>query len=159
MKVAIVHDSIFGNTASIAGAIADALRAAHDVALLPVGEAGSLDVAGLDLLIVGSPTRGFRPTPAVSEYAEGLDANKLSGKRAAAFDTRIAAEDIHPAPLRWVVEAGGYAADRIAGALAHKGCVSAGTPGGFVVTGTEGPLREGEIERAKAWALGLVNPA
>ncbi|MEQ1899875.1 MAG: flavodoxin domain-containing protein [Devosia sp.] len=159
MKIAIVHDSIFGNTAKIAEAIADALRPGNEVALLPVGEAKSLALAGLDLLVVGSPTRGFRPTPAISEYTEGLDSAQLAGTRTAAFDTRIAAEDIHPAPLRWVVEAGGYAADRIAASFANKGCVSAGTPGGFVVTGTEGPLREGEIARARDWALGLARVA
>ena len=30
------------------------------------------------------------------------------------------------------------------------------TPEGFIVTDTEGPLREGELERAAEWARGLL---
>jgi len=155
MKIGIVYDSVFGNTAEIARAIAAELEAAHEVRLVPVAEAGTLDTAGMDLLIVGSPTRGFRPTPATTEFIGGLAA-PAAGRSAAAFDTRLNPEDIHPAPLRWVVQAGGYAADRIATELGEKGYGHKGTPGGFLVTGTEGPLKPGEVERAKAWARSLV---
>ena len=41
-------------------------------------------------------------------------------------------------------------------ALEKKGGTLAGSPGGFYVTGGEGPLKEGEVERAAAWAKGLV---
>lgn len=156
MAIVIVYDSVFGNTAQIATAIRDALADSHPVRLLAVTEAGGLDLSDVELLIVGSPTRGFRPTPAVSEFVEGLDAGKTAGRRAAAFDTRMSLDDIHPAPLRWVVDAGGYAADRIAGMLAHRGTTPAGAPAGFLVGGTEGPLKPGEIERAKAWAKTLI---
>ena len=154
MKIGIVYDSVFGNTAEIAKAIAVELQALHEVRLAPVAEAGSLDAAAMDLLIVGSPTRGFRPTPAIAEFIGGLSA--AADRSAAAFDTRMNPEDIHPAPLRWVVQAGGYAADRISVELAEKGYGLKGTPGGFLVTGTEGPLKQGEVERAKEWARSLV---
>lgn len=159
MAIVIVYDSIFGNTAQIAKAIASELETSHSVRLLPVTDAKSLDLTDAELLIVGSPTRGFRPTPATSEFVEGLDAKAASGKRAVAFDTRIGLEDIHPAPLRWVVDAGGYAAQRIDAMLVHKGFTIGGTPEGFVVTGTEGPLKPGEVERARAWAKTLVAQA
>ncbi len=155
MKIGIVYDSVFGNTAEIARAIAAELEAAHEVRLVPVAEAGAFDSTGVDLLIVGSPTRGFRPTPATTEFISGLVA-AAAGRSAAAFDTRLNPEDIHPAPLRWVVQAGGYAADRIATELGEKGYSHKGTPGGFLVTGTEGPLKPGEVERAKAWARSLM---
>lgn len=154
MKVGIVYDSVYGDTAQIAKAMAAALEGSHEVRLAPVAEAASVDMAAMDLLIVGSPTRGFRPTPAIAEFVAGLKVP--AGQKAAAFDTRMNPGDIHPAPLRWMMDAGGYAADRIAVALGEKGCTLTGAPGGFLVGGAEGPLKPGEIERAAAWARALV---
>jgi hypothetical protein len=65
---------------------------------------------------------------------------------AAAFDTRMSA--------RWV-RVFGYAADRIASALKRKGWTAAARAEGFYVTGKEGPLKEGELERATAWARAI----
>lgn len=158
MSIAIVYDSIFGNTGEVARAIAAALGPAGDVSLVPVHEAKSLDLSGVELLIVGSPTRGFRPTPAISEFVEGLD-SVARGQAAAVFDTRLDLETINPPPLRWVVDAGGYAADRVATMLQRHGFALRGALGGFLVTGTEGPLKAGELERARAWASSLVTTA
>jgi hypothetical protein len=124
------------------------------VRLLPVAEAKDLALDGIDLLIVGSPTRGFRPTPAIDEFAGGVASGH--GHRAAVFDTRLDAEEIHPAPLRWVVHAGGYAAQRIAQDLERRDFVIAGEAG-FLVTGTEGPLKAGEPARAAEWARSLLS--
>jgi menaquinone-dependent protoporphyrinogen IX oxidase len=57
MRIAIVYDSVFGNTAEIAKAIASAAAELGEVTLVPVREAQSLDPATFDLLLVGSPTR------------------------------------------------------------------------------------------------------
>lgn len=152
MPILIVYDSIFGNTGQIARAMADELNTTHQTRLASVQEARDIDLGGLDLLIVGSPTRGFRPTPEIQEFASRPD---LSG-RAATFDTRIDLDTIEPAPLRWVVQAGGYAAERLARELSEQGCTIVGEPAGFVVTGQEGPLKPGETERAAQWARGLV---
>lgn len=154
MNVTIVYDSIFGNTATIATQMAAALEADHSVTQLPVAEAGDLDTRSIDLLIVGSPTRGFRPTPAIDQFVGGVALGH--GRRAAVFDTRLNPEDIHPAPLRWVVNAGGYAAQRIAQDLERQGYGIAGSAG-FLVTGAEGPLKEGEVERAREWVRSLVS--
>lgn len=155
MRIAIAYDSVFGNTARIATGIAEALRERNDVRPITVQEARDANLIDIDLLIVGSPTRGFRPTPSISEYVEGLGTIG-EGRSAAAFDTRIDLDTIQPPPLRWVVDAGGYAASRIAGSLARHGFANIGGEPGFFVSGTEGPLRDGEIERAARWALGLV---
>lgn len=153
MRIAIVYDSVFGNTAEIARAVARGAADAGEVTLLAVGEAQTFAPAHFDLVIVGSPTRGFAPTPAISEFLGSLAGG--SG-RAAAFDTRLDLDEIHPAPLRWVVQVGGYAASRIADALRQKGYTVIDPAGDFVVTGTEGPLKAGELERAEAWGKGLA---
>ena len=155
MKVTIVYDSIFGNTEKIAKAIAQALQDSSDVRLVTVQEAKALDLTDTAMLIVGSPTRGFRPTPQISEYVEGLG-QIAPGKAAAAFDTRIDPETVNPPPLRWVVEAGGYAAPRVGTMLERHGFALNGRTDGFLVSGTEGPLRAGEIERAAEWAKSLI---
>jgi flavodoxin I len=46
----------------------------------------------------------------------------------------------------------GYAAEPIAAKLQKKGGTLAAPPEGFFVGGTEGPLKEGELERAAQWA-------
>lgn len=155
VNVTIVYDSVFGNTAEIARAVASALENAHAVRLMTVQEAREADLADTDLLIVGSPTRGFRPIPSVSEYVEGLGTVGM-GKAAAAFDTRIDLDTIQPPPLRWVVDAGGYASTRIASSLARHGFTVNGDAPGFIVSGTEGPLRAHEVERAAEWGRSLV---
>lgn len=156
MVVLVVFDSVFGNTAQVAKAIETALTPSVDVRLTAVADAGDDVLEGADLMIVGSPTRGFRPTPKMMEFVSGLDADRLNALPAATFDTRMDLADIHPAPLRWVVDAGGYAADVLAKALTRRGAVALGTPAGFLVGGTEGPLKPGEIERAEAWARDIL---
>ncbi len=153
MKIRIVYDSIFGNTALIAKAIADRLAAGHDVTASTVQEARGSDLVDTDLLIVGSPTRGFQPTPGIAEYLASLA--PMPGATAV-FDTRLDPETINPPPLRWVVEVGGYAADRMASALRHRGLAVRQEHGAFLVGGTEGPLNPGELERAADWASRLV---
>jgi flavodoxin len=149
----IVYDSMFGNTAAVAKAMGAALEAAgEEVRVLLVGDAKPEDVDGTDLVIMGSPTRGFRPTPAIQEFIGSLGNEKCTGLAAAAFDTRLDLETIHPTPLRWVIEVGGYASSRLQSELAEMGCTSAAESAGFMVLGTEGPLKEGELERAGEWA-------
>jgi hypothetical protein len=49
----------------------------------------------------------------------------------------------------------GYAAKPIAKSLVRKGDELIGEPSGFVVLGTEEPLRDGELDRAAEWAKSL----
>jgi flavodoxin len=155
MTTIIVYDSVFGNTAEVARAIGAELELSQSVRLVSLQEAKPADLDGADLVIFGSPTRGFRPTPAIQEFVGSVSA-RLSGMRAAAFDTRLDPDSIHPAPLRWVVEVGGYAADVLQNKLSEHGAKRAAEPAGFLVGGTEGPLKDGEIARARDWARGIA---
>jgi hypothetical protein len=49
-----------------------------------------------------------------------------------------------------------YAARRIADGLKKKGGELVVPPEGFYVEGTEGPLTEGELERAAYWAEQII---
>ena len=152
MKTLIVYDSVFGNTEKVAWAM-HAARTEAEVCKVSDVKPGQL--AGVELLIVGSPTRGFRPTAGMSGFVKNLPAQVLKGVKVAAFDTRIAEEDTPSGFLRFMIGLFGYAAKPIAGQLVMKGGQLAAPPEGFYVKGTEGPLKEGELERAAEWAKGI----
>jgi flavodoxin len=116
-KVLVIYDSVFGNTEKIAQAIAAALG----TQAMPVSQAEADQLRGLDLLVVGSPTRKFSPTEGISKLLNGLPKNHLAGARVAAFDTRIDLETIDSKVFRFVVDKGGYAAKTIAKSLEKKG--------------------------------------
>lgn len=151
MKVLIVYESFFGNTEKIALAMDKALGA-HNVETVRASEVKPERLAGLDLLIVGSPTRAFRPTKAITDFLKGIPSGGLKGVRVAAFDTRIALEDTKSRFLRFVVGIFGYAAKPISDKLVKKEGLLVIPPEGFFVKGSEGPLKEGELERAAGWA-------
>ena len=150
MKTLIIYDSVFGNTQKIAEAIGSALNAP----VQSVKNTTASQLAGLDLLIVGSPTRQFHATPETEAFLKGLPAGTLNGVKVAAFDTRIAAASIKFFLFRWMVQSN-YADKKIAAALAQAGGSLAGQQG-FIVKESEGPLQEGEAERAAAWAISLT---
>ena len=156
MKALVIYDSVFGNTEKVARAIAAGLGKKAAVELKRPAEVTLDGLAGYDLLLVGSPTRGFRATEATVALLKGLPAGCLKGRRAAAFDTRIDAKDIKQAALRFMVNTGGYAAQKIADRLKKAGAELAAAPEGFIVEATEGPLRSGELERAAAWGETLA---
>jgi hypothetical protein len=156
MKALVVYESMFGNTASVARAIAAGIRAHADVTCADVCSAPS--AVGMDLIVVGGPTHAFglsrpstrqdaarqgqtRPGTADVGVREWLDRSPaLTGASAAAFDTKI---DKPFLP--------GSAAHKAHRRLGRLGCRLVAPPESFRVTGTTGPLRPGEAERAERW--------
>ncbi len=147
MMVLIVYDSVYGNTEKIARAIAGAITPFGEVKVLRVGEVNPLELGAIDLLIVGSPTQGGKPTPAIQKFLSKIPANALKNINVASFDTRV---------KMLVAKLFGYAAGRIADSLKSKGGNLAAQPEGFIVKGNEGPLKEGELERAVGWTKGIL---
>lgn len=153
MKAMVVYDSAYGNTGQVAQAVGQALGAPEDVTIVRVGDAGPGDVAGRRLLVVGSPTQGFRPTKATRSFLKSIPQGGLKGVTVAAFDTRFPESKIEEIRiLAFLVKIFGYAAKPIADHLQKKGGTLAVPPEGFYVADTEGPLLEGELERAADWA-------
>ncbi|MGA9347749.1 MAG: flavodoxin family protein [Anaerolineae bacterium] len=159
MKALIVYDSFFGNTEQIAQAIGNALGSPEDVEILRVSNVKPEQLTGLKLLIVGSPTRGFRPTPAISNLLKSIPKNGLKGVKVAAFDTRFTMDEIESSVfiLPILVNIFGYAAKPTSDRLKKKGGELIIPPEGFFVEGTEGPLKEGELERAADWAKQIMS--
>ncbi len=65
MRAVIIYESMFGNTHSIANAIAKGLEPLDNVVVVPVVEAGRERSRDSDLLLVGGPTHfhGISRTP------------------------------------------------------------------------------------------------
>ena len=161
MKALVVYDSVFGNTEKVAQAegqaMGQALGSQAEVQTLRVGDVKPEHLTGLEALIVGSPTRAFSPTPAIKRWLNGLVPKSLKGVKVAAFDTRFDIESPGPAILKFLVKIFGYAAKPIGDRLTRKGGDLTLPPEGFYVEDTEGPLRDGELERAADWARQILS--
>lgn len=161
MKAVVVYESVWGNTAKVAQAIADGIG--PDVPALSTAEASYQQVADADLIVAGSPVWGFRlPTegarrnlgaherraprppdlsnPPLRNWLAGLPAG--SG-RAAAFETGI----------RLIP---GGATGTILKELRRTGRTRLVKGERFYVKGAYGPMREGELERARQWGAELA---
>ena len=154
MKALVVYDSVFGNTEQVAYALRDSLG--PDVEALRVGDVKHEQLVGLEYLIVGSPTRAFNPTKAITSFLKKIPGGSLRGVKVAAFDTRIDSEDVNSSVLNVFVRFFGYAAKPIGDRLQKKGGTLVASPKGFYVEDTEGPLKEGELELADAWIAGIL---
>jgi len=169
MRALVVYESIYGNTRAVAEAVAEGLAPLGEVQLRPVHEA---DDAGFDLLVAGGPTHMHGMTSSFSRRAavkageddgvsvepnagdeqglrQWLAKRTGNGRLAAAFDTRI---DRSPMLT-------GMAARSIARRLHRTGFTALADPESFFVEDSEGPLAEGELERARAWGASLAEKA
>lgn len=165
MRALVVYESMFGNTETIARAVAAGVGERYDVTVAEVGSAPRSVPEGTDLLVVGGPTHAFglsRPgtrADAAEQLGERRPVSRGSGLRewlaevppaaglpAATFDTHI--DKRFP----------GSAAKAARRRLTRRGydVVAAES---FHVSGTPGPLVDGEEARARAWGARLASRA
>ncbi len=145
MKTLVVYDSVYGNTQKIAEAIGGATGG--DAKVVKADQIDPTRLDPVDLLVVGSPTQGGRPTRPVQDFLAGLPEAAIRGLKVASFDTRYSGR---------FVKVFGFAADRIAGNLTSKGGNLVLPPMAFLISSKKGPLKEGELERAASLARELV---
>ena len=161
MKAIVVYESHWGNTAAIARAIAEGIGL--EARAMSTAEATREVIAGADLIVAGAPLLGFSlPTESMLQGLAGnagrdptppdlsrpsmrawLDALPQGSGRAAAFETRI-----------WWSP--GSAAKAILKRLEALGYRPVAKAQRFIVQGKYGPLRAGELQRAKAWGAELA---
>ena len=162
MKALVVFESMWGNTEQVARAVAEGLAGACEVDVLDVAAQVPSDLGGVDLLVVGGPTHAFslsRPATrqdAVDRGAPGGHEGRgirewiaelpVGDVAVATFDTRV--DKVRHLP--------GSAARKAAKEVRrhHLGRVVGSES--FYVADTAGPLLDGELERARSWADGLL---
>lgn len=148
MKILVLFHSLFGNTHTIAQAIADEIAGKAPVDIMPLNKLDPKALGDVDLVIVGTPTHNADIPPEVRTVLIHLPKKCLEGKQVATFDTSL--------KFNWFVDLFNPAAPKLANELRKLGGDPVGIPQSFWVSDKEGPLSEGEIERAKAWARTLL---
>jgi hypothetical protein len=165
MRALVVYESMFGNTQTIADAVAGGLARRMRVDAVEVGGAPATLGDDVTLLVVGGPTHAFslsRPRTrqdAATQAPDGLVSTGIglrewlaalrapAGVAAAAFDTKVSKPHLPGSAAR--------AAEK---RLRHLGFRVAVPAESFWVDGTLGPLLEGEQDRAMRWGdqLGAI---
>jgi Flavodoxin domain len=163
MRSLVVYESWFGNTRRIAQQVAAALAADGEVEVISVDDPLP-SLVHLDLLVLGAPTHvhGLSSTPsrkgAIDQRGEagepGIGARGWIDRLPAHGGPRVAVCDTRAHKPALLV---GSAAHGMARRIRRRGYELAVEPGSFFVEGTEGPLEEGEIERAWEWGRKLAN--
>jgi len=155
---------MYGNTRNVAEAIAAGLSAHLRVDVVEVG-AASTNLGDIELLVVGGPTHAFSmsrehtradaarqsehgvvsTTIGIREWLQRLDVTRMRIP-VATYDTRMEKPRLP-----------GSAARAAARRLRRAGFRVISPPRSFFVTGAQGPLVPGELERARRWGdeLGL----
>lgn len=163
MSILVVVESLFGNSAAVADAAADGARAAGaDIRVVPVAEAPAEVEPAVTLLVVGGPTHAFsmtRPSTRADAIQQGATHGSAeTGIRewidratprpelpVVTFDTRVQVKFVP-----------GSAAKSAASSLRGHGFGHTDRGPTFFVVGKEGPLSDGELERARAWGATLA---
>ncbi|NOZ28525.1 MAG: flavodoxin family protein [Chloroflexi bacterium] len=143
MKALVVYFSKFGNTQKVAEAIAETLESAGSVRLLSLERLTASDMEGVDLVVMGSPTHRMNLPEAVRLMLKEFPRRVLRGTPVAVFDTSY--------KMSWWLSHF-TAAKRLARELRKLGGRRIAPPETFHVMESEGPLYDGEIERAREWA-------
>jgi len=164
MKAVVVYESMWGNTAAVARAVAEGLGPGTPA--LSTSEATKEAIAGADLIVAGAPLMAFSlptdstrnnlgmhntkaPRPADlsnPSMRAWLETVPQACGRCAAFETRfrMSPGSATKSILRGLKRAGYQPAEK-------------GMP--FIIAGTYGPMRDGELERAREWGVQLASSA
>ncbi|MBI9045291.1 MAG: flavodoxin family protein [Anaerolineaceae bacterium] len=145
MKTIVIYDSMHGNTEKIARAIGEGLGAGNQV--VNASQASAAMIVGYDLVVIGSPTHGGRPTKPLQAFLDKVPYSDLIKTPIAVFDTRFYKQ--------WV-KIFGFAANRMSKNFKKQGLRMIDDPQPFFVMDTEGPLQERELERAVDWGKTLA---
>jgi hypothetical protein len=151
MKSLIVYDSYFGNTELVANTIHEVFEQSHKSKLIHISEAYDLNIEEFDLIVVGSPTRYYKPTEPIVEFVREVKPYSL---KVAFFDTRMDAEG------HWLLgpieNLLGFAVDSMVSLIDSGEATMDIEPLGVYVKSTQGPVSKGSIKDIQAWATLLL---
>ena len=167
MRSLVVYESLWGNTEQVARAVAAGMGDAMTVDVVEVSTAPSVSARDVDLLVVGGPTHTFSmsrpdtrseavtrgasntaPGPGIREWIATLPTPR-DDSLVATFDTRV--EKVRRLP--------GSAARKAGKLLRRLGYAQVLDPESFYVADVDGPLLDGELDRACAWGSRLGDAA
>lgn len=147
MNVLVVYFSKFGHTRKIAEQIAQTLQAHGPVRAIAADQLNPADFASIDLLIFGTPTHRMNLPEALRPILASLPRRCVRGVDFAAFDTSYKMS-------AWLQPF--TASKKLSSKLRKLGGKRLVPPQTFHVVEREGPLYDGELERAREWAQVLL---
>jgi flavodoxin len=148
MNALVVYYSKFGNTRRVAEAIAETWQSAGSIRVMSADQLTASDIDNVDLLVVGTPTHVANLPKELRPILEALPERVLKGVRVGAFDTSY--------KMNWFVSLF-TAAKPLNRKLRKLGGKPIVRPETFFVIEKQGPLYEGEIDRAKTWAKEVLD--
>lgn len=171
MRAVVVYESMFGNTHTVAQHIAEGIEPLAEVTVAAVDDVTADLLDGADLVVVGGPTHvhgmssarsrqsaldmaakddeldldPYAVGPGLRDWFDELATDIGTGRRGAAFDTRVHASTLLT----------GQASKGIVKRLRHHGFELALDAESFFVDRSN-HLEQGEADRATAWGQRLV---
>lgn len=164
MRALVVYESMWGNTEQVAQAIATGIRETCPVDVVDVGDAPAQPGSDVSLIVAGGPTHAFSMSKSatraeahrrgasqgsdavgIREWLEALPAGHHR-QAVATFDTKV--ERVRHLP--------GSAAKKAGRVAARRGYERSDHAHSFFVADTDGPLVDGELERATEWGRQLA---
>lgn len=163
-RALVVYESMFGNSEQVARAVAAGVGEVLDVDLVEVTHAPA-DLGEYEVVVVGGPTHAFSMSRATTRrdareqgathgcVAEGLREwlaalpDQALHPWFATFDTRVTRVRHLP----------GSAARSAARSARRHGMREVVAPESFFVEDVDGPLADGELDRALAWGRAVAS--
>ena len=145
INIWVLYESRLGNTSRLAAAIAQSLARSERVRLLSATQAGV--PAGVQLILIGVPSHRNSKPNCVFDWLRRLPNGSLKGIPFSVFDLRYTPQRWFEFSITW----------KIGRAIQRQGGRYAGSPETFFLSGHEGPVADGEIHRACAWANQILH--
>ncbi len=155
MKTIVVYDSVFGNTKKVAETIGETIGDLGEVETIQINQLTLEKLKTAQLLIIGSPTRGFEPTKPVANSLKEIKHQIYPDLKIAVFDTRMDIVKVNNKVLTFFVKFRGYAVDSMEKIILKNGFTVFHPGMGFFVEESEGPVTTGEFEKAQTWATSV----
>lgn len=143
MNSLVVYYSKFGNTQKVAEAIGEVLEATGTVRVIDSGKLDESGLKGVNLVVMGTPTHRMNLPEEVKAAFGTLPRRILKRVPVAAFDTSY--------KMSWWLSRL-TASRKLIRKLRKLGGRRIVLPETFYVIARDGPLYDGEMDRAKVWA-------
>ena len=145
-KAVVIYDSRFGNTERIANALAEGMKEQGvKVDCIKVDKVDVSKLSEYDLLAIGGPTHMRGVSEPMKAFLEKLRSVDMKGKKAFAFDTKVQA---------WWAGSAGKGIEK---GLKRLRMSIVKPRSSAIVTGREGPLKEGMKELFKQVGVEIQN--
>lgn len=164
MRALVVYESMWGNTEQVARAIAEGIAETDTVDVVDVANAPAEPDVDVALIIAGGPTHAFSMSKPATR-AEAHHRGAPNGSDAVGIREWLAALPVgHHAQTVATFDTKASRVKHLPGSAAKKAGKVAGRHGyaqadhaqSFLVADTEGPLLDGELQRAAEWGRQLA---